>query len=658
MRYTNSSLINHKLINNFLEVLMKNSAYRKYYLIIVSLMLVFTESAIGQTYITGGDVSGIWTSAGSPYYIQGEITVPNGEILTIEPGVNVVFLGHYKLNVQGRLIAVGTRQDSISFTADSIEIGWHGIRFMNTPNTNDTSKMVYCSFKYGKANTGSGYDRSGGAIMINGFDKVLVSNCLFDSNMQSGGGWDPIEAGPAIYFIYSSPIITNSTFSNNIGSKGAAISCLTSQNAIISNNIFSNNWGGLVGPIIIRESITPIISGNIIFDNYAGYMGGGIAVEMGSTPRIENNIIFRNEAPDAGGIICWIDVNAIIINNTIAYNVASYSGGGIRCDYNSDPILLNNIIYGNSATTGSQVYLYDSPSDPNFLYCNIQGGREEFGGTGADTNYTGLYENNINDDPLYSDTLFNLSDLSPCIGAGIDSIEISGIWYYAPSFDYDGDPRPNPPECMPDIGALESPLCIPATTISINPTFLNFGEVAIDSSSTMIFTIMNTGNADLEITNISSNEPAFTVNITSATIPPASDQVVEVTFTPTEEIQYNSIIEISHNALGSPDTVTVTGNGITGIEEELQPLTFNLEQNYPNPFNSTTVIKYSISEVSKVKITIFNFLGEEVAVVLNEEREPGFYQVEFNAINLPSGVYFYKLNAGSFVETKKMILLK
>ena len=67
-----------------------------------------------------------------------------------------------------------------------------------------------------------------------------------------------------------------------------------------------------------------------------------------------------------------------------------------------------------------------------------------------------------------------------------------------------------------------------------------------------------------------------------------------------------------------------------------------LEQNYPNPFNPTTTIGFGIQNKSNVKITILNAIGEEVAVVLNEEREAGYHQVEFNATNLPSGVYFYQ----------------
>jgi len=95
------------------------------------------------------------------------------------------------------------------------------------------------------------------------------------------------------------------------------------------------------------------------------------------------------------------------------------------------------------------------------------------------------------------------------------------------------------------------------------------------------------------------------------------------------------------------------------IEIELRIFnSYMLEQNYPNPFNPTTKIGYGIKEKSKVKVTVLNSIGEEVALLVNEEKEPGFHSLEFNAVNLPSGVYFYQLKAGSFVETKKMVLMK
>ncbi len=106
---------------------------------------------------------------------------------------------------------------------------------------------------------------------------------------------------------------------------------------------------------------------------------------------------------------------------------------------------------------------------------------------------------------------------------------------------------------------------------------------------------------------------------------------------------------------------------ITGIEDqknERLPIAFKLGQNYPNPFNPTTKIKYSTpSSVEShldayVQLKVFDILGREITTLVNEKKQPGEYEVEFNASNLPSGVYFYQLQAGDFVQTKKMLLLK
>ena len=88
------------------------------------------------------------------------------------------------------------------------------------------------------------------------------------------------------------------------------------------------------------------------------------------------------------------------------------------------------------------------------------------------------------------------------------------------------------------------------------------------------------------------------------------------------------------------------------------PTQFTLSQNYPNPFNPSTTIKYSVTQSSNVVLKIFDVLGKEVATLINEEKPAGNYEVEFDASNLSSGVYLYKLQAGNFVETKKMILLR
>ena len=97
---------------------------------------------------------------------------------------------------------------------------------------------------------------------------------------------------------------------------------------------------------------------------------------------------------------------------------------------------------------------------------------------------------------------------------------------------------------------------------------------------------------------------------------------------------------------------------VTNVKEPEIPLTFKLYQNYPNPFNPTTTISYDLPERSRVKLVIYNILGQEVATLVNGEQEPGRYSVKFDASGLPSGIYFYRLQAGNFIEQKKMILIK
>jgi hypothetical protein len=88
------------------------------------------------------------------------------------------------------------------------------------------------------------------------------------------------------------------------------------------------------------------------------------------------------------------------------------------------------------------------------------------------------------------------------------------------------------------------------------------------------------------------------------------------------------------------------------------PTEFSLEQNYPNPFNPTTTISYSIPEISFVTLKIYDVSGSEVATLANENKSAGNYEVEFDAMGLPSGTYFFTIQAGTFIETKKMMLMK
>ena len=98
---------------------------------------------------------------------------------------------------------------------------------------------------------------------------------------------------------------------------------------------------------------------------------------------------------------------------------------------------------------------------------------------------------------------------------------------------------------------------------------------------------------------------------------------------------------------------------VTGVDDKsIQPLAYRLEQNYPNPFNPSTTIKFVIPKSSFVNLAVYDVLGKEVATLVNEEKPAGSYKVTWNADRLSSGVYFFQLKASSYVETKKMILLR
>jgi photosystem II stability/assembly factor-like uncharacterized protein len=99
---------------------------------------------------------------------------------------------------------------------------------------------------------------------------------------------------------------------------------------------------------------------------------------------------------------------------------------------------------------------------------------------------------------------------------------------------------------------------------------------------------------------------------------------------------------------------------ITGIEKDDHDFMkdYSLEQNFPNPFNPSTLIRYKVPKVSNVSLKVFDMLGREVSTLVNEQKLPGKYEVKFDGSKLSSGVYLYKLQAGDFVQTKKLILIK
>jgi len=92
--------------------------------------------------------------------------------------------------------------------------------------------------------------------------------------------------------------------------------------------------------------------------------------------------------------------------------------------------------------------------------------------------------------------------------------------------------------------------------------------------------------------------------------------------------------------------------------ENIYPAEYKFYQNYPNPFNPTTTINYSLPKAGNVKLTVYNAIGSRVATILNEYKQPGNYSIKFNASNLASGIYLYRLESGNYNAARKFIILK
>jgi len=203
--------------------------------------------------------------------------------------------------------------------------------------------------------------------------------------------------------------------------------------------------------------------------------------------------------------------------------------------------------------------------------------------------------------------------------------------------------------------------------ISVDPIYLAFDTTAAGSSNLKLLTIYNTGNATLTISNISSTERVFSTNLTSYDIQPGDSQMVQVAFTPTEPIIYSSnFFVISNDSEMDTLIVPVSGVGIMLARIELDaqlPHILVLYPNYPNPFNPVTTLRYDLPEQTHVNITIYDMLGRQVKTLINHTQDAGYRSVIWNATNdygkpVSAGIYLYQIQAGDYISTKKMVLLK
>ncbi|MCF7919500.1 MAG: right-handed parallel beta-helix repeat-containing protein [Candidatus Cloacimonetes bacterium] len=277
---------------------------------------VVTLLALGIE-ITGSQ-NGVWL-AGYTYNVMGDISISNGDSLTIEPGVTVKFMDHGSFTIYGKLVAIGTETDSIRFTSGQPTLNpndWNSIIFENDSDDNSVisysiieyaNRGIYCNCSYPAINNCLILDSSDTGIYCDYSSPTISNNALSNNNR-------------GIFCFHSYPTITNNSISNNT----IGIHCDHSSPNISNNTINNNNNDG----IACYSSSSPIIDNNTISYN----SDDGIQCDY-STPTISNNTISNN----SDGIYClWS--NPVININKISYNYRGFKG------HSSSPSISNNTI--------------------------------------------------------------------------------------------------------------------------------------------------------------------------------------------------------------------------------------------------------------------------------------------------------------------------
>ena len=454
---------------------------------------------------------------------------------------------------------------------------------------------------------------------------VLLPGTLFGTIINIPGDYYTIQEGINAAQNGDTVLVADSEYFENINYRGKNI-------VVASKFIIDGNVAHILNTIINGSQSTEIDTGScVIFlsgeDSTAVLQGFTLTGGSGTSFNFGGSNIYRE-----GGAIIMNNSSATIKNNLIKNNEAKVvpgvqggGGGGISSMY-GNPRILNNVIMLNTANYAAGMVLNWSGGiiRNNIIYNNSGGGQFGTGGlmVWQSNPWTAIVENNTIVQNHSTTTAGGLSvtNTSAIIRNNIiwgntqqTGTQVTG--YQTSTFEYC-----NTEETYPGQG-----------NISSYPDFLSTNYL-LDSLSPCI---------DAGDPNASFNDEEDPGNPGFALYPSLGG------------LRNDIGVYGGSGAFIFPDNTV----GVEGNESKL-PETILLYQYYPNPFNPTTSIQYALGSKQIVSLKVYTILGQEVATLVNEEKQAGEYKVQFDGKELSSGIYFYNLVAGSFVETKKMILLR
>ncbi len=563
--------------------------------------------------------AGVVTGTFPNYAITNKITISTNDRVYINPGTTVLFSGSTSgFDIDGKFWAVGTQIDSIIFSSslqDSLGNAYNGFYFLE--NSVDSACMIsYARIEFA----------------YYGFRCLNANPTLSNSYL-----W---KCRRGVQLSSSSPAILSSVIERSY--EYGITMTLGSSPLIEGNTLIKNNTQGTSAKnqisVGLQGNNSPIVRDNIIYGG-SSIPTGGISLWVSGSTSFSDMIIEGNEIYNNGfGISLYSTsdgvINAVVKNNKIYNNNinpnALVSGSGINVNGSpfNTPIITQNEIYGNwwgiTIQNGTTVQAGPNPNlgnienadttddGQNIFYGNIQG-IDTFDVYNNCTN--DIYAQN-NDWGVYDSTLIETH-----VYHKVDN-NLHGLIKFMP---------------------FSASIPVELTSFTANVVE---GNVVLNWITA---TELNNSGFDIEksIDNSTWNKIGFVNgNGTSTEIHNYSfaDQTpfVGTSYYRLKQIDFDGTTEYSN-------TIEVTFGAISE---------FALDQNYPNPFNPSTKINYSIKEKSNVELKIFDLLGSEIATLVNEEKSPGNYEVFFDASKSSSGVYLYTIKAGSFVQTRKMLLMK
>ena len=339
--------------------------------------LALLPPSAGATDVSGTIATTAWTAANSPYRVTGAVTVPSGETLTIEPGVDVLFDADVEFTVTGVLNSAGDEADSVRFMAGTAT-QWGGIRVSG----GNTSQFTYTRISDGYA-AGSYPNGKGGAIYLaDTGTRAEVSNCVFTDNRAD------LYGGAIAGWFYSELAVDQCTFRGNEAGTGGGAILTTFCHATITNSVFTDNVGTTYGGAIMGESDTVWVENCLMTGNTSNM---GAMFVHGADPAV-----------------------FYITNCTITGNIAPYGYASLCMESSDCQVDVRNCIIWD----GGEYEVWNNGTTATIAYSNVM--------TGVPTNVTDG-GGNISADPMFADSAagdFSLTAGSPCVDTGDPSSEL------------------------------------------------------------------------------------------------------------------------------------------------------------------------------------------------------------------------------------------